>query len=148
MFYRGALLGLVLWGGLAFAQGAPEVPSLCSEVSAGSYPVGAVFCLVVPDPVPGETAFQWYKNGEPLTESLRVRGAGDRTLIISPLETGDTGDYTCAYEDAAKTTKVHDAGHLEVHVPLPVGGGVAGQLALAALLCGWGAFLCRPARRA
>ncbi len=44
--------------------------------------------------------FQWYRNGQPLSDGANVSGSHRRCLILSPLDVADAGMYTCNYQTA------------------------------------------------
>jgi len=66
------------------------------------YEQGEPLRLYVPELLHvSKTTYQWYKDGVPLVDDLRISGANKRTLNIASLELGDTGEYTCVYNENA-----------------------------------------------
>lgn len=55
---------------------------------------GAALSLVVPAAGTGLT-FEWYRNGEPVVNSIRVTGATTANLKIASVGAADPGTYTC-----------------------------------------------------
>ena len=49
----------------------------------------------------GPLAYQWKRNGQPVTDSERVSGATTATLQINNAEAGDIGEYTVDVSNAA-----------------------------------------------
>ncbi len=78
----------------------------CGNARGGFFAVDESFCLLVPDPVAGDSTFQWFKNGEPLDDAGFVTGTHTRQLSIYKLKLEDSGVYTCAYNDGAKAPAV------------------------------------------
>ncbi|MBL0921731.1 MAG: hypothetical protein IBJ10_06340 [Phycisphaerales bacterium] len=54
----------------------------------------AVFAVSI-DPIHASPSFQWLRNGQPLEESLRVRGVNGPALALDAVADGDSGMYTC-----------------------------------------------------
>lgn len=52
----------------------------------------------IPCPVTGATFVDWYKDGEPVTEStdIRIRSSGQFELQIQSVKQVDAGVYSCA----------------------------------------------------
>jgi len=88
--------------------------SSCANTEGGVFSEGDLFCLVVPDPVSYDAAFQWMKDGQPLTDVDFIQGSQWRTLHITSLRVSDSGDYSCEYEDGQKSQRVFGPVHVEV----------------------------------
>lgn len=67
-------------------------------------------------------AYQWFKDGVPLTQSSRVQGINTSRLSIDPIELGDAGNYTCHafFESLSRETL---AATLSVRCPVDVDNG-------------------------
>jgi hypothetical protein len=84
--------------------------------------IGAEISFTVSATGPGTLAYQWRKNGVNLTESPRVIGTTTATLTLSPVASGDDGDYdvvvtsACgsAISSAATLTIINEAPVLNV----------------------------------
>ncbi|KTF76822.1 hypothetical protein cypCar_00021533 [Cyprinus carpio] len=63
----------------------------------------------------------WYKNGQPLSESLRQRVLSTGALQIAFAQPGDTGRYTCTAANVAGTTSLEMS--LIVQIPSSIRGG-------------------------
>ncbi|XP_016146102.1 hemicentin-1-like [Sinocyclocheilus grahami] len=63
----------------------------------------------------------WYKNGQPLSESLRQRVLSTGALQIAFAQPGDTGRYTCTVANVAGTTSLEMS--LIVQIPPSIRGG-------------------------
>ncbi|ROL43461.1 Hemicentin-1, partial [Anabarilius grahami] len=57
----------------------------------------------------------WYKDGQPLSESVRQRVLSTGALQIAFAQPGDTGRYTCTAANVAGTTSLEMS--LTVHIP-------------------------------
>lgn len=86
-----------------------ENPEQCPNPQGGQYVEGNDLCLCVPCPVSEISTYSWSKDGMPLTNGGRVFGADERTLQIILLETGDSGLYSCTYDDGFKAEQVFEA---------------------------------------
>lgn len=110
-----------------------ENPEQCPKPQGGQYVTGDELCLCVPCPVSETTAYSWSKDGAPLSNGGRIFGADERTLQILLLETGDSGLYSCTYDDGAKAMQVFEA-QVTVVEKVPAIGGLGSILLFAA--CG------------
>lgn len=86
----------------------------CENSEGGNFEEGDSFCLIVPEPVALASGFQWYKNGVPLENGGFISGCQWRSLHILSLQQSDSGQYTCEYDDGAKTPQVF--GPVQVNV--------------------------------
>lgn len=104
----------------------------CTNSTGGTFNEGDYLCLFVPGPVAPDSAYQWYKDGEPMVEQAHAGGTFTRQLTFFALQPSDSGSYTCAYDDGSKAAAVF--GPVEVTVTeqqVPATGGMG--LALLAL---------------
>jgi len=83
---------------------------------SGKYPLGSDLCFYVPDPVALGSAFQWFKNGEPLSDG-QVIGAQSRSMYLTNLQVSDSGAYICEYDDGAKAAAVYGPINILVQDP-------------------------------
>jgi choice-of-anchor B domain-containing protein len=63
------------------------------------YKLGGRLELTIPSPVDEGEPIQWKKDGLDLTDDIRTSGSTTRTLVIDPLEIGDSGMYTATYDN-------------------------------------------------
>ncbi len=109
------LLLLALFGAdrLAFAAGTTggKAPSAGGEPPViTDYPIGRTamngshFALSVLAQGTAPLAYQWLRNGLPLTNDVRLTGAQGPVLNIDPARTNDTGSYTVAITNSSGST--------------------------------------------
>lgn len=110
-------------------------PEQCALPLGGVYSAGGDLCLCVPCPVSETSAYAWEKDGVPLTSGGRIFGVDQRTLQILLLEAGDSGLYSCTYDDGAKSGRVFEA-QVSIVEQTPA----AGMLGIAALALACAAF--------
>ncbi|MBX3357683.1 MAG: hypothetical protein KF745_04565 [Phycisphaeraceae bacterium] len=87
-----------LFGGLAAGaiyagdtwQTAETTPTIADHPDNLSVPMGQSAAFAVVAAGSGPMSYQWRRNGQPLTDSLRIAGAGSPTLVISPARLDDT----------------------------------------------------------
>jgi len=107
-----------------------ENPEGCPRPLGGDYEIGSDLCLCIPCPVSSGSTYTWAKDSTPLANGGRVSGANARTLQIVMLTTGDSGLYSCTYNDGTKAIKVFEA-QVTVVDQIPVMG-TLGLIVLAA----------------
>jgi len=95
-----------------------ENTEACPKPQGGQFVEGDALCLCVPCPVSPLSTFTWTKDGALLANGGRISGANERTLQILLLETGDSGLYSCAYDDGSKTAQVFEA-HVTIVKKVP-----------------------------
>jgi hypothetical protein len=84
-------------------------PELCTKPLGDHYVEGDYLCMCVPCPVSDTSTYSWAKNGTLLANGGRIYGVNKRTLRIAFLETGDSGLYSCTYDDGSKSTQVFES---------------------------------------
>ncbi|MBI1320162.1 MAG: hypothetical protein GC168_14635 [Candidatus Hydrogenedens sp.] len=123
----------------------PSAPP-CEEVAGCTlrafYGAGDTLCLSVPCPVSPISTYQWYRDGVPLANDGAITGAQSRTLRIAPLVAGDSGSYTCEYQDLSKAMTSYQY-TVAVYPEVPGPAGAALVLLAALVACGGGAVLRR-----
>lgn len=77
--------------------------SNCGNNAGGTYNPGAAFCVSVSGSPDLTGGFEWRKDGLPLSNDAVISGSHWRELHINALRISDSGDYTCVYENGAKT---------------------------------------------
>ncbi len=116
----------------AYAQAAFS-PSLKPKALKSVYEAGESARMYVPEFTHPLTTYQWYKDGQPLTDDGVIVGATTRTLNILSLSEAHTGSYTCEWNDQnpnTKGTSTYGPVQLNVVSELPAAGGF-GLLGLA-----------------
>lgn len=107
------LLGLFVADRLAFAAGSAggKAPSAAGEAPViNDYPIGRTamngshVALSVLAQGTAPLAYQWLRNGQPLTNDIRLTGAQGPVLNIDPARTNDTGAYTVAITNSSGST--------------------------------------------
>ncbi|XP_034738598.1 hemicentin-1 isoform X2 [Etheostoma cragini] len=96
-------------------------PVISSETQKYLAPVDSsvtLHCQADGSPPPSVT---WYKDGQPLTESVRQRVLSSGSLQISFIQPSNTGRYTCTAANAAGT--VSAVMSLTVQIPPSIRGG-------------------------
>ncbi len=88
----------------AYAQAAFS-PSLKPKALKSVYEAGESARMYVPEFTHPLTTYQWYKDGQPLTDDGVIVGATTRTLNILSLSEAHTGSYTCEWNDQNPNTK-------------------------------------------
>lgn len=99
-------------GGGQFIRNPLPVASVAGRRAAFEAP--AIVCVTA--------AYQWYKDGIPLTGSSRLQGVTANRLVIDPVELGDAGGYTCHafFESLSRETM---SATLTVRCPVDVDNG-------------------------
>lgn len=110
----------------------PATPTTPTITTTSLFEEGDRLELDVPSPVNGASPIQWSKNNVPLANGGTISGATSTTLVIDPLVTGDTGNYSVTYDDGSKVATM--AGPVAITV-VPMGAlpavGIIGLLAAA-----------------
>jgi autotransporter-associated beta strand protein len=66
----------------------------------------------------GDTlTYQWYDNGNPLTNDSHLTGATTNALVISPVTTADIGNYYCSVMDLCGNTIYTTTNSLSLDAP-------------------------------
>jgi hypothetical protein len=112
------------------------MPPVANEITANITPGFVVPGIRVELTGPEGADYAWEKDGYTLEDDPpRVTGTGARTLVLDPVELGDSGTYVCFYNNGAKEVVQTEPYELEVlDSTLPAGG----ILALAALVAALG----------
>jgi hypothetical protein len=121
------------------AEGDPD----CGNARGGFYEVGDRLCLRIPERLAPGAPYQWHRNGVSLASGGRIAGAASRSLVIMPLEAGDSGYYTCTYGGVGKAVETFGPVYVNVGQQVPAAGGAAtillvGVLAALGAACGRG----------
>ena len=123
--------GLLQTAPLTLAEEGGGGEITCNQ-NAGWIEAGTVLILTAPS----GSDYQWFKNGDAVSNSSHVSGANEQVLTFSPLAVGDAGTYTCVFDDGTGKGLVQTAPY-ELSVlaagTLPVAG-IAGMAMAAAAL--------------
>ncbi|CAJ1060969.1 hemicentin-1 [Xyrichtys novacula] len=96
-------------------------PVITSETQTYVAPVDSSVTLQCQADGSPPPSVSWYKDGQPLRESVRQRVLSSGSLQIAFIQPSDTGRYTCTAANVAGTVSLEMS--LTVHIPPSIRGG-------------------------